>query len=48
MFGLRDNRGGGLVGTFYDFKKDAGGKPNGVKQNREIYTDIIRKFTGGE
>ena len=49
MFGLRGG-GGGLVGTFYDFKRDASGKPNGLKgYDRKTYTAIVKDFvTGGE
>lgn len=38
----------GLVGTFYDFKRDSKGNDTGVKAlNRPVYTEIINGFTRG-
>ncbi len=45
FFGFRG--GGGFVGTFYDFKRDTHGKPNGVRQNRPLYTKILKSFARG-
>ena len=46
MFGARS--GVGLVGTFYDLKRDRNGKPNGIhSEDRAIYQEVIKKFTSG-
>ena len=45
MFGARG--GAGLIGTFYDLKRDRNGKPSGVGKDRDTYTKIIKKFTSG-
>jgi hypothetical protein len=38
--------GSGLVGTFYDFKRDEKGKPTGVKAlDRPAFTEIVKDFT---
>lgn len=40
--------GEGLVGTFYDFKRDSKGKETEIKAlNRPVYTEIIKGFTRG-
>jgi hypothetical protein len=47
FFGFR-GAGVGLVGTFYDFKRDAQGKDTGVKRgDRPTYTAILKSFTSG-
>ncbi len=47
LFGFR-GAGAGLVGTFYDFKRDEQGKDTGVKRgNRPVYTEILREFARG-
>ncbi len=51
FFGLRGT-GDGLIGTFYDFKRDEHGKPTGLKAwgggkgdgGRKTYTDILKDF----
>jgi hypothetical protein len=43
MFGLRDNRGGGLVGTFYDLKQTSDGKASGMDVGR--YSETVARFT---
>jgi hypothetical protein len=36
----------GLVGTFYDFKRDSRGKPTEIKShNRPAFTEIVKGFT---
>jgi hypothetical protein len=36
----------GLVGTFYDFKRDSRGKPTEIKaMNRPAFTEIVKGFT---
>lgn len=49
-FGMIDPKGeNGLVGAFYDFKRDEDGKPSGVKANdREKATQIIKAFAKGK
>lgn len=47
FFGFR-GAGVGLVGTFYDFKRDENGKDTGVKRgDRSVYTEILREFARG-
>lgn len=45
-FGIMDPTGKGLVGVFYDFKRDKDGKPTDVKAlDSETYKKIIEAFT---
>jgi hypothetical protein len=38
--------GSGLVGTFYDFKRDSKGKSSGItSHNRPVFTEIVKDFT---
>jgi hypothetical protein len=47
FFGLRAG-GAGLVGTFYDFKRDKGGQPSKLKRgDRAAYTRILKGFASG-
>jgi hypothetical protein len=45
VFGARG--GAGLIGTFYDLKRDKNGKPNGVRTDHDLYTRVLRNFTSG-
>ena len=43
MFGFRDNRGGGMVGTFYDLKQKNDAKPSGMDVGQ--YSGVVAQFT---
>ena len=45
MFGLRENTGGSLVGTFYDLKQDKAKKPTGMDEPK--YEGVVNGFVKG-